>query len=299
MANLLKNNVSRNFSVNLSIWVSILGNVVLFSLKIWVGLVSSSVAVIADAWHTLSDSLSSVIVLAGVKFSEKKPTKRFPYGFGRVDIVASLFLSVLLFVVALEFFVRGLNKLDVSGGVVYSSAVYWVMGVSVVVKEVMARISFFAAKKSGKRSLKADGWHHRTDAFAAFIILVGVFLGKYFFWLDGVLGMFVSLIICYSAYGIIKDVFISIIGESPEVDLLRKIVDVSNRVSGMEVYPHHILVHDYGNHIEITMHIYLLPDLDILSAHSLTDVIERGLKEELGVMATIHVEPMPEGIGVG
>ena len=79
--------------------VSIIVNSALFILKIWAGMVSGSIAITADAWHTLSDSFSSVIVLAGIKLSSKKPDKDHPFGHGRWEQIAALFIAFLLGVI--------------------------------------------------------------------------------------------------------------------------------------------------------------------------------------------------------
>src|SRR6056297_2440497 len=84
-------------------WLSITANVALFILKYWAGLVSGSVAIIADAWHTLTDSVSSIIVLVGMKISKKPADREHPFGHGRAELIASLFIGVLLAVIAYNF----------------------------------------------------------------------------------------------------------------------------------------------------------------------------------------------------
>ena len=84
--------------------VGIVANLILFALKYWAGIVSGSIALIADAWHTLSDSASSVIVIGSVKLSTKKPDDKHPFGHGRYQEIASLFIAFLLGIIAWEFF---------------------------------------------------------------------------------------------------------------------------------------------------------------------------------------------------
>lgn len=296
MSKVEKKQKNENYYAYLSIWVSIVGNIFLFVLKLWAGLVSSSVAVIADAWHTLSDSISSLIILISVKISEKKPTKDFPFGFGRADIIASGILSMMLAIIAFEFFIKGIDKIINKQVATYGILVYVAMGLTIIFKEIMARISIFGAKKSGKKSLKADAWHHRSDAIASFVIIIGALLNKYFWWIDGVLGIIVSLIIAFTAFEIMRDVARSIIGISPEFEQKKQIKDVVNKAANMQVFPHHIHLHSYGSHNELTLHIYLPPKLEIFLAHELTNAVEKALKKELNMIATIHIEPLPDNI---
>ena len=92
-------------------WVSIVGNILLFILKFWAGIVSGSIAIIADAWHTLSDSLTSVVVLVGVKLSLRPADREHPFGHGRAELIAALVIGVLLSVVAFNFVVEGVQRL--------------------------------------------------------------------------------------------------------------------------------------------------------------------------------------------
>ena len=84
-------------------FISILVNTGLFGLKLWAGIVSGSIALTADAWHTLSDSLSSIIVIFGVKLSSKKPDKEHPFGHGRWEQIAAIFIGFLLALIAYDF----------------------------------------------------------------------------------------------------------------------------------------------------------------------------------------------------
>ena len=91
-----------------------------------------------------------------------------------------------------------------------------------------------------------------------------------------------------------KEVVKSVIGESPDAELKQKINKIANQSAGMNVHSHHIHIHQYGTHIELIFHIYLPPKLDIQFAHELTDAIEKAIKKELNITATIHIEPKPE-----
>ena len=92
-------------------WISILVNVLLFALKYWAGIVSGSVAIMADAWHTLSDSITSVIVIIGVWFSGRPPDKEHPFGHGRAELLAAIIIGVVLAVIAFEFGLESIRRI--------------------------------------------------------------------------------------------------------------------------------------------------------------------------------------------
>jgi cation diffusion facilitator family transporter len=273
-------------------WVSILVNGVLFVLKYWAGFVSGSLALMADAWHTLSDSLSSVIVLVGTRISEVPPDKEHPFGHGRAELIAAIIIGVILGLIGFEFARDSLMRLVNQQGVVFGAFAIWVTIISAVVKEALAQFSFRMYRKTGNPALKADGWHHRSDAISSAVILIGILAGRYFWWIDGALGLLVSLLIFYAAYETIREGTNPLLGEPPDENLSGRLKEIARQASGMETHLHHVHMHKYGEHIEITAHILLPGEISLEKAHDITDGIERGILKQLGIEATIHMEPL-------
>lgn len=273
-------------------WISIAANGLLFIFKYWAGFVTGSLALMADAWHTLSDSLSSIIVLVGAKISSKPPDKEHPFGHGRAELIAAIIIGVILALIGFEFAKDSVMRLINHESVEFGSFAVWVTAISVVVKEALAQFSFWASKKSGNPSLRADGWHHRSDAISSFIILIGIFADEYFWWVDGVLGLVVSLLIFYAAYEIIKEGTDPLLGEIPEKDLLENLKVIALETSGRETHLHHVHVHRYGEHVELTAHIKLPKKTTLEDAHRIADDIELEIMNQLNIEATIHMEPL-------
>jgi len=276
--------------------VSIIFNLALFGLKFWAGTVTGSVAIIADAWHTLTDSVSSLIVLIGVKISQKPADEDHPFGHGRAELIASILIGVLLLIIAWSFAEKSVEALKNNESVVFGTIALVVIIISIVVKEGLAQFAFWAARKTGSPILKADGWHHRSDAISSIIILVGIFLNPYFWWIDGVLGIIVSLLIAYSAYEIIKESALPLLGKKPESDLMKKITSIIAKTHEEPISAHHFHIHDYGNHAELTFHINLPSEITLYEAHTKATQIEKAIKEELNIDSTIHMEPIDSQI---
>ena len=273
-------------------WVSIFANAVLFVSKYWVGVITGSIALVADAWHSLSDSLTSVIVIFGAKISNKPPDKEHPFGHGRAELIASIIIGAILGFVGFEFAKQSISKLVNKEGVEYGVAAIWVIVISILVNELLAQYAFWIGRKTGNPSMKADGWHHRSDALSSVIILVGIFFANHFWWIDGILGFIVSVLLFYAAYEIIKDGINPLLGETPEEDLLSDLKTIANETSGMETHLHHVHMHRYGQHMELTMHIKLPQETTLKNAHQIADDIEDAISKKLNIEATIHMEPL-------
>ena len=272
--------------------VSIILNLLLFVLKYYAGIASASLALIADAWHTLSDSLTSLVVILGIKLSSKKPDKEHPFGHGRWEQISALIIAILLALVGVEFMKDAIAKLRGHEAGDFGWLAYLATVASIVLKEGLARYAFYIARKTGNAAVKADGWHHRSDALSSLMVLAGLFLSPYFWWIDSVLGMLISFMLFYAAYGIIREAVNKILGEEPSEEVIGKVEQIVKAEMGNVAYPHHYHIHHYGDHIEFTFHIKVPGEETVEEAHRKATLIEMQIKTELKIDATIHIEPL-------
>lgn len=283
---------SRNKYILWEGWVSIIGNTVLFGLKYWAGVVTGSLALIADAWHTMSDTVSSVIVLIAGKVSRKPADDDHPFGHGRAEHIAAIIIGVLLAIVAFDFIVGAIEKFGSKEKTIFGKIAWVVTIVSILAKEAMAQYAFWAARKTNSSILKADAWHHRSDALSSIVILIGLTVGNYFWWTDAVLSFIVALMIGYTSYEILSKEITSLLGESPTEDLLLSIRETAQKACVQPIYLHHIHIHNYGQHSEMSCHIKLPPKMTLNEAHDICTVIENAIEEKFGYVSTIHPEPI-------
>ena len=124
----------------------------------------------ADSWHTLSDSVSSMIVLIATRISNKPPDNEHPFGHGRAELIAAIIIGVILGLIGFEFAKDSLARLVNHQSVVFGKFAIWVTVASVIVKESLAQFSFWTYRQTGNSTLKADGWHHRSDAISSSVI---------------------------------------------------------------------------------------------------------------------------------
>lgn len=271
--------------------VSIIVNVVLFALKYWAGVVSGSVGLIADAWHSISDSVSSIIVITGAKLSSRKADRQHPYGHGRWEQIASMFIAFLLAILAASFFKDSIinyreGKSADFGWVAISVTIF-----SILVKEAMARYAFFLSKKSKNMAVKSDGWHHRTDALSSLLVLAGILLENYFWWIDSALGIIISFMLLYAAYQILKEAVNTVLGKQPSEELISEINQIIFDTEKQDLKPHQFHIHEYGSHSELVFHIQVERNCTVEEAHCVATRIENSIRERLNIEATIHLEP--------
>jgi divalent metal cation (Fe/Co/Zn/Cd) transporter len=216
--------------------VSIVINSALFVVKMWAGIVTGSIALAADAWHTLSDSLSSVVVVIAAKLSSKKADKEHPFGHGRWEQIASLFIAVILGIIAYDFLRKSI--------------------------------------KTGNTSVKADGWHHRSDSLSSIVVLIGILFARQFWWIDSVLGIIIAIMLFYATFSILREAITKLLGEEPSQDLISKITYEVINTYGNDLKIHHFHIHNYVLHKELTLHIKLNGNLTIEKGHEVATGME-------------------------
>ncbi|MFW5761357.1 MAG: cation diffusion facilitator family transporter [Cyclobacteriaceae bacterium] len=273
-------------------WLSIILNFLLFIFKYWAGVESGSVAIIADAWHTLSDSASSAIVIIGIRWSSIPADNEHPFGHGRAEVITSVVIGVMLGLIALNFFVESVQDIRAHEAATYGTLAIASIISSIVVKEIMAQYSFYIAKKTKSDSLHADGWHHRSDALSSIIVLIGIILAGDWWWIDGAMGIIITLMLGYATYEILRNAINKSLGEKPDSETMQQLNRISEEAFSGKLYLHHTHIHVYGDHKEITFHIKLPPDMTLEKAHDVATILEKRILYEMEMHATIHMEPL-------
>ena len=278
--------------------VSIFVNAVLFVVKFMAGLLTGSVALMADAWHTMSDSLTSIFVVIAAKLASKKPDIEHPFGHGRWELIASILMAVVLAIIGYEFLMMSIHRFinpDAYEPVIYGTLAIVVTVVSILVKEALAQYGFYLGKKYDNPVIIADGWHSRTDSLSSVIVLIGIVVTKFvagLWWMDSVLGAFGAFAIFYAAFAIMKEAVTRILGEPLQQKLIDQIKDEVSKINENDLQLHHFHLHNYVSHKELTLHMMFDKDSTIENGHTMATAIENLIRENFNMEATIHVEPL-------
>lgn len=271
--------------------VSIIVNSALFTIKLYFGVLYNSIALIADAVHTLSDSLTSLVVIIGFRVASKEPDSEHPFGHGRAELVAALIIGAALGFAAFELGVESFKKLQEASSLLFSPVLVLVLVASSIVKEALARWALKLADKYGSQSIRSDAWHHRSDALVSGVLAVAVLIGREYWWFDGLAGLVLSLYILYTAIKLVLESSSELIGRAPGEDVIRSIERVAKSTSPLVLGVHHVHVHRYGDHVEVTLHIDLPDEITLKEAHRVATLVEERIRSELGYEATVHAEP--------
>ena len=273
-------------------WVSTAVNTLLFIFKLFVGIITGAVSLIADAVHTLSDVVTSLIVIWGFKQSKKPADIGHPYGHGRAEYIATLIISVLLCVAGIEFIETAIDRIKNPILIISDWWMIAILGLTVVIKEITARYAKFLSSKIASGLLHADAWHHRTDAVSSILVLIALIAGNFgYSSIDGWAGLFVALILIYTGFDIARDSVDDLIGKPPDVAELDTIRDIALSVPGA-LGVHDISVHSYGLDKFVSIHAEINAKKTAAEAHDISEEIESKLGNAMGVEPTVHLDPV-------
>ncbi|MCF7957806.1 MAG: cation diffusion facilitator family transporter [Phycisphaerae bacterium] len=277
----------------LEAWVSIGVNILLFLLKGLLGVMIGSVAVIADAFHTLSDTGTSIIILIGFKIAKKPGDQEHPFGHGRAEHISALIVSIALIVTGIEVAKSAAERIihPTIQSVEISWLIIGVLMVTVVIKEIIARFARELGIMIRSKTLEADFWHHRSDALSTVLVVASLIGGRWgLSYFDGLAGVLVALVIIYSGYKIARDAINPLLGERPSEELLGEIKLAAKTVAGVEGV-HDVIVHHYGQLNMVSLHIEVLDDRPILALHDISEKVEAAVEKKLHCNAVVHIDP--------
>ena len=272
-------------------WASIIGNTFLALLKFAVGMATGSVSMLANAVHTASDIITSVVVIVGFKISSKGPDQKHPYGHGRVEYLVGLVVAVALIGVGAGFIWDAYRRLA-GGTTMQPSLVAIVVALgSILLKELMYRFAGGLGRLIGSEALIADAWHHRSDALTSALVLIAVG-GAYFRigWIDPVSAFIVAGFIIYTGGEIAYHAGDKLIGTTPSLELLDSLKKETLEVEGV-LDVHDLEVHDYGLYKSVTLHVRVEGSSSLCRAHEITHLVQERLEEKFNCKAIVHPDP--------
>jgi cation diffusion facilitator family transporter len=273
--------------------VGIVANIVLFAVKLTTGLIINSIAFIGDAFNNLTDAASSLVTIVGFKLAGKPADEEHPFGHGRLEYIAGLIVSFLIILVGYELFKSSVDRIIHPVAVNFSWPAFLIIILAILTKSWLFLFNRFLAKAIDSKALLATSFDSLSDMVATGCIGVALIASLFTtFPLDGYVGIIVALIIFYSGISLTKETISPLLGEVPEQELIikisRKILSYQ-KVLGI----HDLIVHTYGpGQYMASIHVEISADQDIMEMHEYIDGIERRVAKELGILLTIHMDPL-------
>lgn len=275
-------------------------NIILTVFKIFAGVLGRSTAMIADGIHSLSDLLSDIVVIVFVKISAKGRDKDHDYGHGKFETFATLIISLMLIVVAVNLMSGGINKIRqiLDGGEVSSPGMIalWAAVASIVLKEILYRYTIIQGKALNSPMMIANAWHHRSDAFSSVGSLLGIagaiFLGDKFVILDPITGCVISIFILVMAVKMSVPAIKELLDVSLPDEVEQQIVSTAKSIRGV-IDLHELKTRREGPGIIMEGHLVLDSDISLKEAHNISKKVEESLRKEFGseTQISLHLEP--------
>ncbi|WP_396145022.1 cation diffusion facilitator family transporter [Flavobacterium sp.] len=276
-------------------YFSLIGNASLAVIKGLAGFFGNSYALIADAIESTTDIFSSFLVLFGIKYSSRPADENHPYGHGRAEPLITFivvgFLITSATIIAYE------SILNI--GTPHELPKSWtliVLGLIIVWKEISFQLVMKKSIETNSSSLKADAWHHRSDAItsvAAFIgISIALFLGKGYESADDWAALFASGFILYNSYLIFRPALGEIMDEHLYDDLVEEIRTVSHKVKGV-IDTEKCFIRKAGMKYHVDLHAIVDSNISVKEGHDISHRLKDTLREEIPQLGhvLIHIEP--------
>lgn len=273
--------------------VGILNNLFLFVIKFLIGTIVHSVSIQADGVNNLTDAGSNIISILSFHLSNKPADKDHPFGHERTETIASLFVGILILVLGFETAKESISKVIHPGSIDFRLASVIILLVSIIVKFWMYTYNKKLSKTYDSSLLEATALDSISDVCGTTAVLVSTLLSPVLhFNLDGYMGVVVSGIILYGAYGLLRDMINSLIGEAPDPELVHNIVDMIMAHPAI-LGVHDMMLHNYGpNKIFASAHVEVDSSKDIFETHDHIDNIEREVKENMNIDLVLHMDPV-------
>ncbi len=279
--------------------VTIIVNVVLSAIKLLAGAIAKSGAMISDAVHSLSDVLSSFVVIIGVNIAGKDSDEKHPYGHERMECAVAVALSVLLLMTGIFIGYNSIVKVT-SGSYKNGSSLEAVALVaaiiSIVVKEWMYWYTHGHAKRLKSSAMMADAWHHRSDALSSVGALIGIGASMLGFPIaDPIAGCVICVFICKAAIDIFKNAVSNMVDTACDDETTQKIHDTILEfpdVKSLDL----LKTRMFGSKIYVDIEISLDGEMRLLDAHAIAQKIHDRLEQDIPEIkhCMIHVNPYGE-----
>ncbi len=277
--------------------VTLIGAVVDFVVgvaKMVAGFMVGSAALVADGIHSFSDILTDVFVLAATHFGRQAPDSNHPYGHGRIETLATLWLGSVLIFVAGGIAWASLSRL-VSGEPIPAPGI-WAIGIAVIAlgaKEWIYRYTMRVARRVNSRLLAANAWHSRSDALSTVVVLVGLVAAQFGAgWMDAVAAIVVGVMVGQVGGRLLWESSQELIDTAlPEAER-REMQAVAERVPGVRGV-HDLRTRTLGSQAVLDLHIVVPPRVTVSEAHEIGNEASRRLREAFPLLAdvTFHIDP--------
>lgn len=274
-------------------WITVVVNIILATFKVMAGIIGNSSAMIADGVHTLSDVLTTFVVLLGLRISSKEADKEHPYGHEKYESVFAKVLSMLLLLTGIFIGYEAI-KILISGETRTPKLIALIAAfLSIIVKEGMYWYTIKIARKIKSISMEADAWHHRSDAFSSIGTFVGVLGAQLGFTaLDPIAGIIVSIFVVKVGVDLYIKSVKELVDEAASEEIIEMIRAKSKFIDGVKGIKS-LKTRVFGNKIYVDIEIFVDSNISVKSGHDIAEKVHDKLEAEISDIkhCMVHIEP--------
>ncbi|MBD0777871.1 cation transporter [Maribacter sp. ANRC-HE7] len=276
-------------------YFSIIGNASLALIKGLAGFFGNSYALIADAIESTTDIFASFLVLLGFKYAKRPADENHPYGHGKIEPLITFGVVAFLVVSATIIAYESIQNIQTP----HKTPKSWtliVLGLIIIWKEISFQIVIGKSRQTNSSSLKADAWHHRSDAITSIMAFIGISIallfGKGYETADDWAALFASAFILYNSYLILRPALGEVMDEQLYDDLILEIREKSKEVEGI-LDTEKCFIRKSGMKFHVDLHAIVESEITVKSGHDIAHRLKDYLRKEIPNLGhvLIHVEP--------
>jgi len=273
-------------------WLSIVINLILGIVKLIIALLIGSLSLLADAIHSLSDMVTSFILIISFYWGQKPSDHEHPFGHGRIEQIGALIMAVLIGVTGIELVKAGVERVINPMTVEPSIAAFIILLLTVIFKEILSKISNYYGQKIQSIALEADAWHHRTDSISSILVIIAMIATQYgILSADGIGGIVIGIFIIYISVDISRRTGMQLLGTRPSPELFANVESLVKEFKSVRAI-HDMVCHEYGPQKVITFHLEIPDYFKLSEAHTIVEKIENKIFEQMQIQATVHLDPV-------
>lgn len=276
-------------------YFSIIGNTSLALIKGFAGVFGNSYALIADAIESTTDIFASFLVLLGFKYAKRPADENHPYGHGKIEPLITFAVVAFLVVSATIIAYESIQNIQTPHKIPKAWTLI-VLGVIIIWKEISFQIVIKKSKQTNSSSLKADAWHHRSDAITSIMAFIGISIaiifGKGYETADDWAALFASAFILYNSYLILRPALGEVMDEQLYDDLILEIREKSIEVEGV-IGTEKCFIRKSGMKFHADLHAIVDGKISVKTGHDIAHKLKDYLRKEIPNLGhvLIHIEP--------
>ncbi len=276
--------------------VGMIVNVALSIMKLIIGFIGNSQALIADGIHSFSDLTTDFSIIFGVKFWLQPADREHPYGHHKIELLVTIVIALVLMAIGFGILFKAifsLNSRNIQNAPEFIT--FFIALISIISKEVLYRYTIKQSEKLKSTALKANAWHHRSDAISSVPVAVAIIVSSIFpklIFIDYIGAIIVSVFIIYPSFKMIKDAVSNLLDESVDKKTFDEISNIAQSIPNV-INAHDIRTRKIGEAIFVDMHILVDKNITVKEGHDIAKEVKRTLlKQNLNILdVLIHIEP--------